>query len=578
MDVKTKGLNAQGFITKWLFSGPRTVPYTPEIAAKDFPDQLAYEKQLRTELCKHNAPPPPVQACLGEASPLGMPWVYWYRHGGWFLDESTFYSSLTDVRCCAAVCLTADTAKAVTAVLWTYAAVTLWVNGKQTVQFTPPVYKPIAKQQFTLPLEAGENFLFLQLQNLGVRDTRTIAGLQLLNPEGVEADVPNGAPACDAAARWLDTLRAEDGRVVAENPAPCPAVLRCGEREISFDETGAAPMAQSHLVQACCQIQGAELCRLLELTEREQPGKPAPAGTTQEENRLRFLQALARQPCLQRDSSVRFSVFHVLARLAVGELHPEDPERLLYDLEMIDRRIDCADFLITGLIRLLRCYQECLPEFFLRRARTTLCGFRYWMDEEGTDGMCFWSENHTLMFYGAQLLVGDMYPEQQFASGLTGQELAEKGAKRCREWLAEAKRTGLEEFNSAGYTLVSTAALMNLVDFAPPQTLPKLPRTVSTLFCTVWLLTFFTERPSARRGAYIGMSFIPLSKACRRCWAFCTPSFQAPWRTRACGTCALPRAAMSRRRMSRRWLRRSFTGKPARETPALCWQKPHIGC
>lgn len=463
-----QGFNAQGFVTKWLYAGPTETPYTPPITGKDCPDQLAYEKQLRSALCEGKRPQPVLSARCGEDAPLEQPWRYWYRHGGWFLDESTFYSSLTDVRCCMAVCLNSRREMTVPAVLWTYASVTLWVNGEQAACVPTPVYKPIARTAFSLHLKEGENFVSLYVRNLGVRDTRTIAGLQLTETNGVTADVPGGAPQCASAAAWLDTLRAEDGCIVAQITPPCKAVLSGGRQEISFDAPRVACPPQGSVMTVRCETPFGTLSRMLELTERACTGNPGAVEAGIVQHRAEFLQKLAQRMSLKRDGIVNFSMFHVLARLACGGMLPDDPQRLLYDLALIDRRIDCADFLITGLIRLLHCYEDALPAEFLARARETLCAFRYWMDEEGADGMCFWSENHALMFYAAQMLVGALYPQETFTnSGLTGAALQEIGTRRCREWLEEAKRTGLEEFNSAGYTLVTVAALLNLIDYAP---------------------------------------------------------------------------------------------------------------
>ena len=163
-------------------------------------------------------------------------------------------------------------------------------------------------------------------------------------------------------------------------------------------------------------------------------------------------------------------MFHVLARL-VGDpesLRPMDRGYLLEDLRLISARVDCADFLVIGFVRLLENYRNILDGELLDLIRTTLLGFRYWMDEDGSDGMCFWSENHAIMFHGAQAAVGTIFPDDVcLRSGKTGREQAESGIIRCRAWIADAEREGFEEFNSASYTPVTVAALLNLVDFCP---------------------------------------------------------------------------------------------------------------
>ena len=49
--------------------------------------------------------------------------------------------------------------------------------------------------------------------------------------------------------------------------------------------------------------------------------------------------------------------------------------------------------------------------------------FRYWMDEDGVDGMCFTTENHSLLFHACQLMAGKLYPDEMFSrSGRTVEE------------------------------------------------------------------------------------------------------------------------------------------------------------
>lgn len=66
-------------------------------------------------------------------------------------------------------------------------------------------------------------------------------------------------------------------------------------------------------------------------------------------------------------------------------------------LEMIEERYDCSDFLMCGLIRYLHNYP--VEGAMKERIKDVMINYRYWMDMDGFDGMCFWSENHALMFY-----------------------------------------------------------------------------------------------------------------------------------------------------------------------------------
>ena len=474
--MEQNGINRQGFVTRWLYAGPKETPYQPRRKSGEDPDQLAYERSLREELAALPCPPQPETVRLGEASPLGLPWHAWYRHGGWFVDVGAFYSTLTNVELCLAATLTARRAGTYRAVLWTYCGARLWLNGVELAAVPQAVYKPISRLAFSLPLRQGENTLYLHLRALGARDTRTQAGLQLEQAEGVAAEVPGPQTVLLAkAAAWLDGLRLTQGAVLAQEP-PCAETAVEG----GAWKTGRAYPTQREEVTVCCTAAGQRLRRHLALAQLPPP-RPAPFPTP-EAGRAAFLRELARQPGEPRGAAFCFSVFHVLARLACGQAREEDEALLLADMASIDRRVDCADFLATGLIRLLHEYPTAFRPAFYKRAKETLCGFRYWMDEQGGDGMCFWSENHALLFHAAQLAAGALYPDAVFtASGRTGRQVYEAGLARCRAWLAEAERAGLEEFNSASYTPVTLAGLLNLVDYAPREEARRAAALIDTI-------------------------------------------------------------------------------------------------
>ena len=86
---------------------------------------------------------------------------------------------------------------------------------------------------------------------------------------------------------------------------------------------------------------------------------------------------------------------------------------------------------------------------------------------EGMDAMCFWSENHALMFYASAMDAGSFYPEDYFTrAGMKGRELALFGKRKVLEWLEDVENGGFEEFLSTVYMCVTLAALLNVVDFA----------------------------------------------------------------------------------------------------------------
>lgn len=454
--------NSAGFIIHWLVSGPAAHPYTPP---KDLPmtwkDQLGYEKSLRGVFYTETQQCPDFPETVGAPSALGMPWSYYNHHQNSFVDFSRFYSLLTDVTFHAATLLYSDGPAEIPALLWTFGAVELWVNNRKLLAATDPVYKPILRRELILPLQAGKNEIYLRLQNLGVRDSRNLFGLQLKAPI-LGVALPGGEETAGflSAEAWLQSLRCENGALQVKTAPPAAASVEGWGDALPVETPGALAIPDSAtMIRVHC----GGLSRQLELLEHVRPLDPAPSSA---DHRRRFYEGLAAAKWAPRGQGVHFSVYHVLARYAVGKNSPADEALLLGDLDFIESCGDCADFLVIGLIRLLNNYP--VSEKLAARAKEVLLGFRYWMDEPGNDGMCFWSENHALMFYGAQLAVGALYPDEIFTrSGRTGREQSRIGLARCEDWMRDVEVHGADEFNSASYFPVTMAALLNLVDFAP---------------------------------------------------------------------------------------------------------------
>ncbi len=149
-----------------------------------------------------------------------------------------------------------------------------------------------------------------------------------------------------------------------------------------------------------------------------------------------------------------------------------DWNRLEGTLEYIDKQYDCSDFRLVNLIRILYEYEQHIPGNTLGEIEHTLFNFRYWWDEPEENSMCYWSENHQILFASAEYLAGQRYPDRIFPnSGLTGREHRDKARKRIMDWLEMRWKYGFIEFNSEVYYKEDIGALINLIDFAKDEEL-----------------------------------------------------------------------------------------------------------
>ena len=144
--------------------------------------------------------------------------------------------------------------------------------------------------------------------------------------------------------------------------------------------------------------------------------------------------------------------------------------RLDGTLEYVSSEYDCSDFRLVNLVRILYEFKDRIPADYLEKIEGVLFNFRYWWDEPGGNSMCYWSENHQILFAAAEYLIGQMYPDQTFHnSGLTGKEHMAKARIRALDWFEMRWNYGYIEYYSNVYYKEDIGPLMNLIDFADDE-------------------------------------------------------------------------------------------------------------
>jgi hypothetical protein len=491
MNINLK-LNKQGFITHYMISGPKLSPFMDDTVDTN---QLRYEKYLRSILPNHNLNCPEDQIIIGKNSELGMPWQYYYSFGNWFVDQSNFYSLLNKVELVAAVNLFVEEDIEVSAYLWSYAAMDVWLNKEHICMIENPVYKPIAQQKMIMKLHSGENRIYVRMQNLGVRDTRNIFGIQILNnQEQIFVRLPDceNVKSYISIDNWLSDIKLIGNTLIFPAAAPLGAVLVYDSRNVDLtladkryvnrDITGleCVELDKNYPYIIISVLVGEQiLSRKFEIIENIQP-LYAPF-TTVEQNLENIYNCIADIVKFDRGNNCGFSMLSILARGAVHRKRQDDIANIYETLNQIESRIDCSDFLVSALIRYIKNYD--VDEQMSERIKTVLLNYRYWMDQIGSDGMCFWSENHSLMFYISAMNAGQMYPDSIFTrANKTGSQMYEIGRSKVLEWIEDIEDRGFEEFLSSGYTCVTFAALLNTMDYSDDQISNRATKITDNMF------------------------------------------------------------------------------------------------
>ncbi|MBB3114449.1 hypothetical protein FHS18_006570 [Paenibacillus phyllosphaerae] len=460
-----------GFIHHYYIAGP---VFTDFIADKTDKNQIRYEQYLRSIVADRDQPAPAGKIIIGELSELGLPWEYYYPSSG-FVNVSQFSYTPQKVELLAATCLVAQEDIEVQAIVWTYTALDVWLDGEKICSVHEPVYKPIKKQPITLNLTKGQNTLLIRMQNLAVRDTRNIFGIQLLEHlekiESAHPDAGNAQPFLDLE-NWLAGIELKGNKLYLPQHAPCRVYLSydddtAGSAGIEISSENIVDINErATLAVIHGEIQHRTMSRKIELLAHKKPTyRKLPSLEATQRDMFDELAELGTDSPFR---PLRFGLFYVLARWNSGNRSEHDEAHIIRAIEQIERREDCSDFHLAGLLRLMRFHS--LPEDISARARQAILNYRYWMTEKGSDGMCFWSENHALMFYICAYMAGEMYPEKHFPrSDRTGLEVNRVARHRIRQWLADVEEYGFEEFLSADYMCVTLGALLNVVDFAEEE-------------------------------------------------------------------------------------------------------------
>ncbi len=456
-------LGYEGFVCQYMVSGPKISEFCSDVRGSD---QFYVEKKLREAV---TSPKEWVEFS-------DMPWRVAVSSNNGFVDFSDFYSVLKKVEMNVSVVLFCERDTETDLRMWSYMAAALFINGELKSEIGHPVYKPISYVDVKVFLKRGRNVINIACRNLGVRDTRNIIGLQVrsgmdeirvsLENESIQNEVYENLEFLECIRVKNKKLKYDGNKNILYNKnirvsfpiwSSDYETLKNDYEQIFKGEAGFPEGRKEALVSV--KGEGYEIEHLYECADLAMPKYDF-----HEDTFSYYIKKVAEVKSANR-GEFGFSIINILARRYLGIEDIRDNERFREDLKLINTRVDCSDFLICGILRYKKLYG--VAEELEKDIKKTLLNFRYWMDMDGSDGMCFWSENHSLMFYSCMMFAGQLYPEEIFnRAGMSGREISDMGKNKVLQWISDVEKYGFEEFQSATYSSVTFAALLNLVDFA----------------------------------------------------------------------------------------------------------------
>ena len=212
--------------------------------------------------------------------------------------------------------------------------------------------------------------------------------------------------------------------------------------------------------------------------------------------------------------------------LAAAENRPAAPREYILDkaLDRVHTRLDCADFVIPALIRMLMAHKGSnrLSDEMAKKIEEALIGFKYWLDEPGVIQACFFTENHQVLYHSAEYLVGQMFPEAVFPNnGMTGKEHKAHGEAFLRRWLIWRLRFGFAEWLTQGYYMDDILGLVNLMVYAEDETIRNQSKMLVDMLCLdLALHGFHGHLPTTHGRVYTGFIIDPDQEDCSHLMRF----------------------------------------------------------
>ncbi len=402
----------------------------------------------------------------------------------------------------------------------------VWLNGENTgvvdseVGYVHPLYHEI-----TLNLRAGLNDLYLYGVMIGWREARIALGIQFI-------DLPlNGVTICIPISnvppeRWHAAENALDNVLIKQFAFPrLPALM-------TFDATATTPvtliaeitMPSPELVvkrpvnmqlpvgHAMLTLQPGQTAELpitnalldamsslpgenhLELTIKPADGTPLATKRALWASRQLFSDHTygtydsRKREALEHVAQMPFDVLGTMCAVMLGQAELIDATGIQIACEFMQDRRDCADFYAVSLIALMYKYgrSSVLRPAERTRIENAFKTFKYWIEEPGVDAMCYFTENHQILFHVTAYLAAQYWHDWAFDnSQFYAADLKARAKTDIQAWISRRLRGSFSEWDSNAYMALDAFALLVLNEFSDD---PALNAAATTLLDKIFFL------------------------------------------------------------------------------------------
>jgi hypothetical protein len=208
---------------------------------------------------------------------------------------------------------------------------------------------------------------------------------------------------------------------------------------------------------------------------RFRPGELSPADAAALETRIDEFLAFATSSVSTSNPLAAIALLEAAQRGLVPEPAPDTfgPDAWDADFARIATMEDTTDFVLLYMLNAWLGYHPhpaIHPELW-HKTRDAFLSFKFWYSDPQPEGIVddkwYWSENHQIIFYTLEYLLGQEFPDATFTiTGWTGAQHRERAAQRIRRWLWHKARFGFDEWHSNVYYQKDVTPLLTLVEYA----------------------------------------------------------------------------------------------------------------
>lgn len=528
-------LGADGAIRNWLTCGTVTSPLTDlhHVLRPDgspfgeggrwILNYWAFEPAsaaLKLRLYNHLAPSdwkPGTRPALHSPAVSGKRWEYRVAEEDNVIDFSRFNFSPTLMQGWVFACLEVNEALTVRAELLTIGPARVWLNNALQLHYAAHFsYVAMQTIPLTLSLSPGLNDLYLHGEMLGWREARLAIGLRFPENPPIRVRLPLGDilaeqwhRAEDGLSRllvkqfafpelpgriWLDSGASEPFAFEAEVSVPLPENVSAELSAVALPteharltlapgEAGELPITQE-IAHTIASLPGENT---LSLVLRPADGTPISIHRDIFASASVFsLQPYGdydtrRREALEHLAQMPYDVLAAMAAVAIGKAQQIASAAVRLACHFMNNRYDCADFYAVGLLALLYRYGDhpALLTADREQIEAAFRNFKFWLDEPGLDGMCYFTENHQILFHVTAFLAGQRWPEWVFSnSRYTGKQQQTRTRPRIESWISRRLQGNFSEWDSNAYLALDVFAMLALVEYAESARLREMATTL----------------------------------------------------------------------------------------------------